>query len=57
MFLLVQEYTTYWNEKSSMSFRLGRSQHSAIGMQLIATRFHDAIVLTGAETAIRRCTT
>src|SRR6266496_3312361 len=49
VFLLVQEYSTCWNEKSSMTFRLGRAPHSAIGMQLIATRFHDVIVLAGAE--------
>src|SRR4051812_41138105 len=51
IFLLVQEYTTCWNGKSSMSFRGGSAQHSAIGMQLIATRFHDGIVRAGAATA------
>jgi hypothetical protein len=53
----VKEYTTCWNEKSSMTFRLGRSQHGAIGMRLIATRFHEVIVLAGAETATRQCMT
>src|SRR5215213_5803114 len=57
VFLLVQEYSTCWNEKSSMTFRLRRAQHSAINMRCIATRFHDVIVLAGAETAIRRCMT
>lgn len=38
-----------------MNFRLGRAQHGAISMRFIATRFHEVIVLAGAETAIRRC--
>jgi len=57
VFLLVKEYTTCWNKKSRMDFRLGRVQHGAIGMRCIATRFHDVIVLAGAETATRRCMT